>query len=154
MARLLPLSKGCQYAIRTAAFLSLEKPGVVFSRKEVSQRTKIPTAFLSKILQLLTRAGLLHSHRGAQRGYSLARSPRKISLLDVVSSYDGPLGHEGCLLDDYKLCPGERVCAIHHQRMSVQKKLTTSLAAVSVHDVAKTLFTRHSSGHFRLVERS
>lgn len=119
MARLLPISKGCQYAIRTAAFLSLERAGTVFSRKEVSQRTKIPSAFLSKILQVLTKGGLLRSHRGSRRGYSLARPARQITLLDIVTAYDGPLGHEGCLLDDYKLCPGERVCAVHHRRMEI-----------------------------------
>lgn len=152
MARMLPLSKGCQYAIRTAAFLSLEPVGTVFPRREVSRRTKIAYAFVSKILQAMTKAGLLRSHRGAQRGYSLARPARQISLLDVVSAYDGPLGHEGCLLDDYKLCPGERVCAIHHQRMAAQKKLTDSLSSVSVSDVAKTLFKRYG-GQFRLAEQ-
>jgi len=152
MARLLPLSKGCQYAIRTAAFLSLEPGGTVFPRREVSQRTKIPYAFISKILQALTKAGLLRSHRGSRRGYSLARPARQISLLDVVSAYDGPLGHEGCMLDDYKLCPGERVCAVHHRRMAVQKKLTDSLSSVTVAKVAKTLFSRHGDGKFKLAE--
>ena len=150
---MLPLSKGCQYAIRTAAYLSLQPMGTVFPRREVSRRTKIAYAFVSKILQALTKAGLLRSHRGALRGYSLARPARQINLLDVVSAYDGPLGHEGCLLDDYKLCPGERVCAIHHQRMAVQKKLTESLAAVSVTDVAKTLFKRYSGGQIKLTEQ-
>jgi len=150
MARLLPLSKGCQYAIRTAAFLSLEPLGTVFLRREVSRYTKIPYAFASKILQELRKVGLLRSHRGSQRGYSLARPARQISLLDVVSAYDGPLGHEGCLLDDYKLCPGERVCAIHHRRMAVQKKLTESLSSVSIAEVAKTLFTRLGGGKFKL----
>lgn len=152
MARLLPLSKGCQYAVRTAAYLSLEPLGTVFPRQEISRRTKIPYAFVSKILQALTKAGLLRSHRGAQRGYSLARSAKKIGLLDVIAAYDGPLGHEGCLLDDYKLCPGERVCAVHHRRMAIQKKLTGDLADTSIVDVARTLFARHSRGKHKLIE--
>jgi Rrf2 family protein len=153
MARLLPLSKGCQYAIRTAAFLSLERSGTVFPRREVSRRTKIPYAFVSKILQALTKAGLLHSHRGSRRGYSLVRPARQINLLDVVSAYDGPLGHEGCLLDEYKLCPGERVCAVHHRRMAVQKRLTETLSGTSIAEVAKTLFKRYGDGHFKLMEQ-
>ena len=143
MARLMPLSQGCQYAIRTAALLSLKPAGTVFARSEVSKQTKVPSTFLSKILQTLTRAGLLRSHRGAQRGYSLSRSPAKITLLDIVQAYDGPLGHEGCLIDSYKLCPGETVCAIHEQRMQIQKQLTKELAAVNITDVAKVLHKRH-----------
>ncbi|MCI0405333.1 MAG: Rrf2 family transcriptional regulator [candidate division Zixibacteria bacterium] len=152
MARLLPLSKGCQYAIRTAAFLSLEPAGTVFPRREVSRRTAIPYAFVSKILQTLTRAGFLRSHRGSRRGYSLARPARQINLLDVVAAYDGPLGHEGCLLDEYKLCPGERVCAVHHRRMAVQKKLTETLSGTTIADVAKTLYRRHGKGPANLVD--
>ncbi len=143
MARLMPLSQGCQYAIRTVALLSLKPAGTVFARSEVSRQTKVTSAFLSKILQTLTRAGLLRSHRGARRGYSLSRSPARISLLDVVEAYDGPLGHEGCLIDSYKLCPGDTVCAIHGQRMRIQKQLTRDLAAVKITEVAKVLHKRH-----------
>lgn len=154
MARLLPLSKGCQYAIRTAALLSLEPAGTIFPRREVSWRTKISYPFVSKILQALTKAGLLRSHRGSQRGYSLARPSKTISLLDVVTAYDGPVGHEGCLLDDYfKLCPGERVCAVHHRRMAVQKKLVKTLSGTSITDAAKTLFNRYGDGQFKLTEQ-
>ncbi len=149
MARLLPLSKGCQYAVRTTALLSLEPPGTVFARKALSQKTMVPAPFLSKILQTLTRAGILRSHRGSQRGYSLARPAREISLLDVVTAYDGPLGHDGCLLDDYKTCPGEKVCAIHGKRMNIQELLTKNLSSVSVADLAKTLHKRHGAGPSR-----
>lgn len=76
MARLLPLSKGCQYAIRTAASLTFEPLGTVFPRREVSWRTQIPYAFVSKILQSLTRNGLLSSHRGAQRDFPFGRGDR------------------------------------------------------------------------------
>ncbi len=146
MARLLPLSRGCQYAIRTVALLSLQPAGTVFGRREVSKQVKVTSAFLSKIFQTLTKAGLLRSHRGIQRGYSLARSPKRINLLDVVEAYDGPLGHEACLLDNYKLCPGETVCAIHNQRMRIQKQLTREMASVNITDVAKILHKRHRKG--------
>jgi Rrf2 family protein len=144
MARLLPLSKGCQYAVRTAALLSLYPPGTVFSRQVLSGKVKVPAPFLSKILQTLTRAGLLRSHRGAQRGYSLARPPARISILDLVVSYDGPIGHDGCLLDDYKLCPeGYHVCAVHRHRRKIQNELVKALHKIKVTDVAKTLRKRH-----------
>jgi Rrf2 family protein len=143
MARLLPLSRGCQYAVRTVALLSLQPAGTVFGRHEVSKQVKVTSAFLSKIFQTLTRSGLLRSHRGIKRGYSLSRSPARISLLDVVEAYDGPLGHEACLLDNYKLCPGQKVCAIHDQRMRIQRELTKELASVSITELAKILHKRH-----------
>jgi len=139
MTRLLPLSRGCQYALRAVTVLSLEPLGTILSRQELSRRTGIPAAFLSKILQALTRAGFLHSHRGSQRGYSLARASKKIAVGDIVEAYDGALGHDACILDDHRLCPGGRVCAMHKQRMKVQKQLASCLCGVSISAGGKTL---------------
>jgi Rrf2 family protein len=143
MSRLLPLSVGCQYAIRTVALLSLKPPGAVVSRRELSKGARVTSAFISKILQTLTRAGLLRSHRGAQRGYSLARRPERITLLDVVEAYDGPLGHEACIIDSYRLCAGDILCAFHNQRMRIQKELARELAALKIPEVAKVLKKRY-----------
>lgn len=140
---MLPLSVGCQYAIRTVALLSLEPAGTIFSRRELSRGTRVTSAFISKILQTLTKAGLLRSHRGVQRGYSLTRPPSRVSLLDIVEAYDGPLGHEACVIDSYKLCPGDVVCAFHNQRMRIQKQLTRELKAVKITEVARVLRKRH-----------
>lgn len=142
MTRLLPLSKGCQYALRAVAILSLVPQGRVISRRELSRQTGAPSAFLSKILQVLTRTGLLRSHRGFQRGYSLARSSRRITVSDVVEAYDGALSHDACVLDGRRLCPGERVCALHKRQMRLQKQLAAHLSAVDISDVGKTLVTR------------
>jgi len=56
----------------------------------------IPQEALAKILQKLTKAGLLLSHHGTNGGYMLARDPRRISAFEVIRAIDGPLFITSC----------------------------------------------------------
>lgn len=144
MIKLLPLSKGCQNAIRTLVYFSTKPAGTVFSRAEASSETRVPTLFLAKILQMLTRAGILRSHLGAQRGYSLVRSADEVSLWDVVRAYDGPVDDTVCVLDGSKHCPGDATCALHNYWLEVRQGVVTKLASTSVAEAARLMRSRRN----------
>jgi len=59
---------------------------------ELARRREIPVQFLEQLFATLRRAGMLRSYRGVKGGYSFARSPETISVLEVVELLDGPLG--------------------------------------------------------------
>jgi DNA-binding IscR family transcriptional regulator len=52
----------------------------------------VPVQFLEQLFAVLRRAGVLNSQRGVKGGYSFARPPSEISVLEVVELLDGPLG--------------------------------------------------------------
>jgi Rrf2 family protein len=60
----------------------------------VAERRGIPVQFLEQLFSTLRRAGLLESHRGVKGGYTLARDPERITVLDVVQALDGRVGEE------------------------------------------------------------
>ena len=62
---------------------------------QVAERRGIPVQFLEQLFSTLRRAGILTSHRGAKGGYTLARPPEDINVLEVVQALDGILGQEG-----------------------------------------------------------
>jgi Rrf2 family cysteine metabolism transcriptional repressor len=62
---------------------------------QVAERRNIPVQFLEQLFSTLRRAGILVSHRGAKGGYTLARSPAEITVLEVVQALDGVVGEEG-----------------------------------------------------------
>jgi Rrf2 family protein len=66
---------------------------------EIADSEQIPRDFLAKILKELTRAQILRSYQGVHGGYTLARRPREINLLDIVEAMDGPLGLDLCVRD-------------------------------------------------------
>jgi Rrf2 family protein len=62
---------------------------------QVAERRRIPVQFLEQLFSTLRRAGVLVSHRGAKGGYTLARPPEEITVLEVVQALDGVVGEEG-----------------------------------------------------------
>src|ERR671914_3147591 len=59
---------------------------------ELAKRRDIPVQFLEQLFATLRRAGVLRSQRGVKGGYSFAREPTSISVLEIVELLDGPLG--------------------------------------------------------------
>jgi Rrf2 family protein len=56
------------------------------SVREISDRQSIPAPYLEKILIDLRKADLVESSRGVQGGYKLKRSPKDISLGEILSA--------------------------------------------------------------------
>jgi len=59
---------------------------------ELARARGIPVQFLEQLFGILRRAGVLRSQRGVKGGYSFAREPREITVLELVELLDGPVG--------------------------------------------------------------
>jgi Rrf2 family transcriptional regulator, cysteine metabolism repressor len=59
---------------------------------ELARRREIPVQFLEQLFATLRRGGLLRSQRGVRGGYSFARPPAEITVLELVELLDGPVG--------------------------------------------------------------
>jgi Rrf2 family cysteine metabolism transcriptional repressor len=79
------------YAVRALVELYRHGEGPV-PIGELARRREIPVQFLEQLFATLRRAGILRSQRGVKGGYSFARTPSEITVLDVVELLDGPLG--------------------------------------------------------------
>jgi Rrf2 family protein len=105
------LSQTIEYALRAMTYLASTERGAAFNSETIAERTKVPKGYLSKILRDLVVAELIVSQRGPNGGFSLARPPDKITMLDVVNAVDPiprikkcPLGNPSHL----QLCPLHR----------------------------------------------
>jgi len=61
---------------------------------ELARRRDVPVQFLEQLFATLRRAGVLKSQRGVKGGYSFARDPSSITVLEIVELLDGPLGRD------------------------------------------------------------
>jgi Rrf2 family cysteine metabolism transcriptional repressor len=59
---------------------------------ELARRREIPVQFLEQLFAVMRRSGILRSQRGVKGGYSFAREPSDITVLEIVELLDGPLG--------------------------------------------------------------
>jgi Rrf2 family protein len=74
----------------------------------VAQARGIPERFLLKVLKPLVSARLLHSLKGPNGGYCLAKPASEISLLEVIEAVDGPIRGQVPLADDDSPAPLDR----------------------------------------------
>ncbi len=61
---------------------------------ELARRRAIPVQFLEQLFATLRRAGILKSQRGVKGGYTFARPPGQITVLEIVELLEGPLGRD------------------------------------------------------------
>ena len=82
------MNEGVEWAVHSCVNLSW-LPGEAVTAKRLAAFYDLPTAYLNKQLQALARAGIVSSVSGPKGGFQLARDPRDISLLDIVTAIDG-----------------------------------------------------------------
>jgi len=119
------ITRQADYAIRCVLYLS-QCRGEVKVVDEIARAKSIPRVFLSKILQKLTKAGIVRSYRGVKGGFELARRPRDISLLDVIEAIDGPVALNICAIDK-KMCSLSNTCSVHPVWVKLRRELERRL---------------------------
>lgn len=83
------ISRGVEYGLHCMLYLAQPDTGVAPSAQELAEFQGISRAFVAKLFTRLEKADLVRSSQGAKGGYSLARAPTEISVLDVVEAIDG-----------------------------------------------------------------
>ena len=80
------------YAVRALAELARRGTAAVVPIGEIARARDIPVQFLEGLFGTLRRGGILQSQRGVKGGYSFARSPSDVTVLEVVELLEGELG--------------------------------------------------------------
>ncbi len=100
----LMLSNTCKYAIRAVTYIAVhEEKNRKIGIKEIAQGLDLPSPFLSKILQILSKNKILKSTKGPNGGFVLYKKPEELNLLSVVEVIDGTDFFETCMLG-LKIC--------------------------------------------------
>ncbi|HHN64052.1 MAG TPA: Rrf2 family transcriptional regulator [Nitrospirae bacterium] len=105
------ITREADYAIRCILHL-VGLDGGMSTVRNIADRESIPRSFAAKIVQKLTKAGLVESVRGVKGGFRITRSPEEISLLDVIEAVEGPISMNICVLDK-KSCDRQPQCPVH-----------------------------------------
>lgn len=115
------LSQACQYGLRAVLYLAMDNTEPVLS-KEIATKLHIPPHFLAKILQDLSRRGLLLSFKGRGGGFRLARPADRIKLEDIVLAIEGESFGKKCVLGLAE-CNEEIPCPVHTQWAPIKEEI-------------------------------
>ena len=133
---MLKLTKKADYGLMALKYLAEHPETPALSAKDVADAYGIPAQLLAKILQSLTRHGLLRSHAGMNGGYALARDAREISAFEVIRAIDGPLFITSCITI-HGTCDLAGHCTIKEPLRKVNDSIKELLSAIRLSDLAE-----------------
>jgi Rrf2 family protein len=132
-------SKSCEYAIQALLYLAhKEETGQPVLLREISDSLRIPHHFLNKVLQQLTRAGILVSLRGVSGGFSFARHAGEITMGDVVKAIDGDHFLGKCMLG-FPGCADDNPCPVHDQWKQAKHIILDIMSTKSIAELSKEM---------------
>jgi len=138
------LTRAADYAVRVMIHLAGLPAGTRVSRSELSAAAECPEQFLCKVLQNLTRAGLVVSHRGNTGGFELEELHRNASVLEVVEAVEGQIRLNICLANDHA-CNRQAWCPAHSVWQDAQNAMVSVLREATITQLAeKAAISRRS----------
>lgn len=123
-------SQTVEYALRAIVHLA-KQPELLQTTSQIASATQVPAPYLSKVLQTLTREGLVTVKRGVSGGFLLGKTPDQLTIYEVVQCVDP--------IQRIHTCPLE--LSGHRKRLcSLHKKMDSAMASIEDVFRSTTLF--------------
>jgi Rrf2 family protein len=125
-------SQTVEYALRAVAHLAYEAPHAR-TTEQIAEATRVPPAYLSKVLQALSRGGIVRSQRGVGGGIALARPAEELTILEVVNAVEP--------IQRIKTCPlglkshGVRLCPLHRRIDDAMATVEAAFAGTTLAEI-------------------
>lgn len=125
-------SQTVEYALRAVIHLAHEAPAGR-TTAQIAQATRVPKEYLSKILQGLSKKGIVMTQRGVGGGVSLARKPAELTILDVVNAVEP--------IERFRTCPlnlpnhGPNLCPLHKRMDAAMATVEAALRGSTLAEV-------------------
>jgi Rrf2 family iron-sulfur cluster assembly transcriptional regulator len=121
------IRRNTDYALRlTAALAGQYDAGKVLSARVLSQDNNVPYTLACKLLQKFQQAGVVKSIMGPKGGFSLARRPSEITLLELIEIIQGNIRVNRCMAGPLT-CPLRERCPLHPKLADLQEEIQRHL---------------------------
>jgi Rrf2 family protein len=125
-------SQTAEYALRAVVALA-DSPEGPLTTHQIAERTKVPANYLAKVLQSLSRAGIVSSQRGLGGGSVLARPAAQISVYEVIESVDPIHRIRTCPLDI--ATHGSNLCPLHRRLDNAAAQVEAEFRATTIEEL-------------------
>lgn len=124
-----------RYALRMMLDLAMHSADGFVALKDIAERQDISKKYLEQIVPLLNKADLLRTNRGYQGGYSLAKSPEKYTVGEILRVTEGNLCPVSCLQYPVNECPRASECLTLPVWEGLYKAINDYLDSVTLQDI-------------------
>jgi len=132
---MLRLNRITDYAVVVLSQMARE-PAKLVTAPQLADDTQVPQPTVAKVLKALVRGDVLVSHRGANGGYTLARRPQAITMLEIIRTLEGPVSLTDCVDGAPGDCSVESLCPMRGNWDRVNDAIQEALQGVSLADMA------------------
>lgn len=122
---MLKLSKKTEYALMAAKFMALSNGSGYSTARAISESYNIPYQLVAKVLQSLVRSNIAVSAKGMNGGFSLAKKPEQISVIDIIKAVESNYRITNCMQPNGSSedCSHFDCCKIRDPLIEIQKKI-------------------------------
>jgi Rrf2 family transcriptional regulator, cysteine metabolism repressor len=120
-----------RYGTRALLDLALHREDEPIALKDIAERQQIPLPYLEHLIKPLKAGGLVRSIKGPKGGVSLAKSPEKIKLSEIIQLLEGSTAPVECV-DNPKLCPRSEICVTRDVWAELKKAVNGVLEATTL----------------------
>jgi Rrf2 family protein len=133
---MLQLSKKVEYGLMALRHMAMNPYGQVFTAKEIAAKYEISYELLAKVLQKLTKSGVVISTQGMHGGYSLAKKPGQVQVSHIINVIDEekPTIVE-CYADGGEDCSIFDACTIRKPLSKMQHNLNALLENTTLEQI-------------------
>ena len=128
--------RATEVAIQALVFLAQQPPGKLTPTHEIAAAADVPEAYLAKVLQRLSAAGLVRTFRGSGKGIELGKAPEQIRTSAVVIAAQESLDSDRCVLG-LSACSEESPCALHHEWLPHRAAIREMLDRTTIANIAR-----------------
>lgn len=122
--------------VRCVLHLARCEAGSPVRRDAIVAATAVPDLYFRKIVQVLSRAGIVRTTRGSRGGYCLAVPAAELTLLRVIEVGGGDLCMNACAVDP-SACELSGACVVHPVWQEVRRQARETLGAVTFAELAQ-----------------
>jgi len=130
------ISKSGKYMLNALVLLALLPKDEYMGAGAIAEKIKAPGNYLGKLLQALSRKGILESRQGLGGGFRLLKLPGKITLFSVLDKIDTMESWESCFLGR-ETCSNSSPCAAHKKWAKVYATYMSFLKETTLEDICE-----------------
>lgn len=128
-------SRSCEYALRALAYMGTQHEEGLITVQDIARAEALPAPFLAKVLQQLSKAGILNSVKGPKGGFGFARPAQEVTMFEVVSAVDGEEMFERCAVG-LAACSDTAPCPLHDSWTPIRDRIHEYLSSHTIQDLA------------------
>ena len=136
------LSTRGRYGLKAMVDLALNYGQGCMSTAALAQKQSVSTSYLEQLIAALKKAGLIVGARGAQGGYALAKSPREITVGQVLYALEGATTLVDCVGTENVKCDNACSCSARPLWLKLQARINEVLDDTTLHDMAEDYKTQ------------